>query len=72
MCDFSKILGGRWILTVACAGVFVYCSVSGKLSNEAIASILSMVFVSYFNRTPTKEVKTNDQSISRPATPVTP
>ena len=51
MC-YEKLLSGRWILTVVCGGVFAYCAVAGKLTPEAIASILSMVFVSYFNRQP--------------------
>ncbi|MGA1979485.1 MAG: hypothetical protein ABSG99_02815 [Sedimentisphaerales bacterium] len=60
MC-INKLLSGRWILTVVCGGIFAYCSIVGKLTPEAIASILSMVFVSYFNKGP-DEKKPSEQT----------
>ena len=47
----DKILSGRWILTVTCAGVFFWAAISGQLSNEGIAVIVTMVFKDYFART---------------------
>lgn len=52
MLDWNKMFSGRWILTVVCGGVFAYCAIVGKLTPEAITSILSVVFVSYFNKGP--------------------
>jgi len=46
----NKLLSGRWILTVMSGVAFLYMVWSGKMSAEAAASIISMVFVSYFNR----------------------
>lgn len=45
-----KLTSGQWLLTVACAGVFVYCGVTGMLDNQTIAAIVSMVFTNYFHR----------------------
>lgn len=53
----DKVLSGRWILTVTCALVFAYVAMNGMLPKEAVASILTMVFVSYFNRKQEDEVK---------------
>ena len=53
---FKKILSGRFILTVASAFVFAYAVYADKLSAEATASILTAVFVSYFNRKPDEKI----------------
>ena len=45
-----KALSGRYVLTVVCAGVFAWCSIKGKIPVDATVSILTMVFVAYFNR----------------------
>jgi hypothetical protein len=45
-----KALSGRYVLTVVCAFVFAYCAVRGRIPVDATVSILTMVFVSYFNR----------------------
>ena len=46
----SKVTGGRWVLTVACAFTFSWCAVKGIINEQAIVAILGMVFVSYFQR----------------------
>jgi hypothetical protein len=45
-----KALSGRYVLTVVCAFVFAYCAVKGKIPVDATVAILSMVFISYFNK----------------------
>ena len=46
----SKLFSGRFVLTVVCACVFGYDAVMGKIPVDAIVSIITMVFVSYFQR----------------------
>lgn len=46
----EKFFSGRWLLTLTCAGVFVYVSVAKIIPADAIISILTMVFISYFQR----------------------
>ena len=46
----SKLASGRWILTVACAWVFVVAASSGTLSSEGVAVIITSVFKDYFNK----------------------
>lgn len=46
----AKLLSGRLWLTLACAFVFIYVSVNKILPEEAIASIITMVFLAYFER----------------------
>lgn len=45
-----KVLSGRWLLTLACSWVLVYCSMTEKLDAPTIAAILSSVFASYFSK----------------------
>lgn len=47
----AKILSGRFILTVVCALTFAYCAAQKIIPVNATVSILTMVFVSYFQRT---------------------
>ena len=47
---FNKISSGRWILTVIGGGVFAYVAITGMLPKEATASILTAIFMSYFQR----------------------
>jgi hypothetical protein len=49
MCP-DKLLSGRLILTITCAGVFVWVSIAKIIPPDAIISILTMVFISYFQR----------------------
>lgn len=47
----SKLLSGRYILTLAAAYVFVWMVMASKMSAEAAAGIISTVFALYFTRT---------------------
>jgi len=53
----SKILSGRFILTIICGVVFAYISIVKILPPEAVAVILTMVFKSYFERKRKEEEK---------------
>ena len=46
----NKLFSGRYILTVICGGVFAYCATLKIIPVDATVSILTMVFVAYFNR----------------------
>lgn len=46
----KKIMGGRFLLTLAAAYVFVYLCLNSKMSPEAATGIISTVFALYFNR----------------------
>jgi hypothetical protein len=46
----EKVTSGRFILTVIGGAVFTYSVCSKILPSEATASILTMVFISYFQR----------------------
>lgn len=46
-----KLTSGRWILTLACSGVFIYAAVTKSINDQAVAAIVTMVFQAYFNRT---------------------
>jgi len=46
----NKMLSGRYYLTVIAGIVFVYATYVKLLNAEAVAAIITMVFVSYFNR----------------------
>jgi hypothetical protein len=45
-----KMASGRWILTVICGVVFAYGVVKKLIPPDASVSIISMVFISYFNK----------------------
>lgn len=55
--NYSKLLSGRWLLTLISGLVFAYVSIKGVLSAEAVASIISMVFIAYFQKNNQKETK---------------
>lgn len=46
----KKLLSGRFWLTIITGFVFAYAVMTGKIAAEATASIITAVFVSYFNR----------------------
>ena len=46
----DKLLSGRFILTVICGVVFAWAATHKLLEAAAIASILTSVFTSYFDR----------------------
>ena len=51
----GKLLSGRFLLTVISGLVFTYAVVTKLLTAEATAAILSMVFVSYFQKADRKK-----------------
>lgn len=57
--DLSKFSSGKFWLTIISGLVFAYATWERLLSAEAIATIITMVFISYFQKseTPTKEIK---------------
>jgi len=57
----EKLLSGRWILTIACAIVFIYCSTTGIFSGEAIISVIMFVIQSYFNKD--RKIKSEESTI---------
>ncbi len=46
----DQFTSGRYILTIICGVVFAYCAWKRVLTAEAITAIISMVFISYFQR----------------------
>ena len=48
--DMDKLKSGRYLLTVICGLVFAYGSVTKIIPPDAVISIVSMVFISYFQR----------------------
>jgi len=46
----DKIMSGRYVLTVLSGVTFLYATWARILTPEAVATIITMVFVSYFNR----------------------
>lgn len=46
----TKLMSGRWILTVASAVIFVYAVAKGILDAATTATILMFVFKSYFDK----------------------
>lgn len=46
----DKCLSGRFILTVICGLVFAYASFKKIIPPDAVIAIISMVFISYFQR----------------------
>ena len=51
----EKLKSGRFILTIISGIVFAYSVYAKLLPPEATAAILSMVFVSYFDKTRKEE-----------------
>lgn len=47
---WNNLGSGRLWLTLITGCVFLYCSIKGKINSEAISAIISMVFISYFNK----------------------
>jgi len=46
----SKVLSGRWWLTIITGLVFAYAVMEKLLNPEAISAIIAMVWISYFQR----------------------
>jgi hypothetical protein len=47
----SKLLSGRFLLTVTAAVVFAVLSISGRIDAKDVMAIIIMVFTLYFTRT---------------------
>ncbi len=67
----AKLVSGRWILTVSCAGVFVWGATHGVLTGEAITGILVWVFKEYFDRHDRPAPEPAGAAQSQPPTPDT-
>ena len=59
----SKLLSGRYILTIVCGGVFAYCAIVKIMPADAVISIVSMVFISYFQRTDRKTKEKKEKAV---------
>jgi len=46
----SKLLSGRYILTIISGIVFAYCAIAKTIPVDATVSILTMIFVAYFQK----------------------
>ena len=46
----KKMTSGRFLLTVIAGLVFAYATYAKLLDSQAVSAILSLVFVSYFNK----------------------
>jgi hypothetical protein len=46
----DKLKSGRYLLTVICGLVFAFGAVTKIIPPDAVISIVSMVFISYFQR----------------------
>lgn len=53
----DKLLSGRLWLTIITGVVFAYSAIVGKLDSQAVSAIVSMVFISYFQRQDRKDSK---------------
>jgi len=51
----DKLLSGRFILTLISGVVFIYAVYTKALEAQAISAIISMVFISYFQKTDRKK-----------------
>lgn len=50
--DWSKFSSGKFWLTIISGIVFAYATFKRILSAEAVATIVTMVFISYFQKSP--------------------
>jgi hypothetical protein len=55
----NKLMSGRWILTVATAGVFIYVAVTGELDAATTSCIILFVFREYFSQGAKKDENGN-------------
>lgn len=46
----SKVLSGRFILTVIIGATFAYISIRGRIPSEAVIGVIVMVMRDYFSR----------------------
>ena len=52
---YEKLLSGRYYLTLVGGIAFLYCAWKRVLEPQAIATIITMVFINYFQRDRSKE-----------------
>jgi len=64
----KKITSGRWILTVLAGIAFLYSVVYKILPPEAVATIITMVFISYFQKNERRENENSSNSNSGSST----
>ena len=58
----QKLSSGKWVLTIVGGAVFAWAATHDKISGEAMASILTMIFISYFQKNKEKDDGTTDVS----------
>ena len=58
----DKLTSGRLWLTIIAGIVFAYCSINKTLNAECIASIVTAVFLSYFQRSDRKKEENGNNS----------
>ena len=46
----KKLTSGRYVLTLMAGFAFVWVTIKGILPPEAVSAIISMVFISYFQK----------------------
>lgn len=70
----NKVLSGRFLLTVTCAGVFAYAVHSKLIDAAAVVLIIREVFRDYFGRSDRAqtELLKNGNGAHLPAEPVKP
>lgn len=51
----EKISSGKFWLTIICGLVFAYCSIKKIIPSDAIITIITMVFISYFQKRPEEQ-----------------
>jgi hypothetical protein len=54
----DKLLSGRFIFTIVCAGVFAILSVMGKIPTDKVVDIITLVLMFYFTRTDRQKEET--------------
>ena len=46
----DKMCSGRYFLTIVCGIAFLYAVIKALLPPEAVVAVISMVFISYFQK----------------------
>lgn len=53
--EYSKLLSGKFWLTIICGAVFAYCSVKQILPQDKVSEIILIVIYGYFTKQSGKE-----------------
>lgn len=48
--NFAKLIDLKTILSLICAGLLVFCTITGKIEGKDALIIISMVFTYFFNK----------------------